>query len=301
MNINQLKYFCAVCDFQTVSDAAMHLHISQPSISSAIKDLENEFGVTLFKRHHHGMTLTSEGELLYKMSKDILNRTGKAEKIMKDLGGDRKKLRLGIPPMIGAIILPSIYRDFLSANEGITLEIVEGGSQELTQKLSEGYLDMIFVPHNRTLDTGLSSRAVARLEIVCCMAKDSFNMTRRAVKPSDLENIPLVLFENSFFQTEEIKKWFARERIKPNILLQTEQLSTMLSIISNNIASGFMFRQLIERNSEFVSFALESPMYVDVSLVWKKGAYSFLGMQRFKEYMSCKNPFEVGHLQENLR
>ena len=48
---------------------------------------------------------------------------------------------------------------------------------------------------------------------------------------------------------KEIKKWFARGDVKPNILLQTAQLSTMLSIISNQIAAGFMFRKLIEKNT----------------------------------------------------
>ena len=64
MNINQLKYFDAVCTFQSVSLAAEYLHISQPSLSSAIKELENEFGILLFKRHHRGMVLTPEGETL---------------------------------------------------------------------------------------------------------------------------------------------------------------------------------------------------------------------------------------------
>ena len=63
MNLIQLKYFHAVCQFQTVSEAAEYLYISQPSLSNAIKELENEFGVALFRRHHRGMTLTEEGRV----------------------------------------------------------------------------------------------------------------------------------------------------------------------------------------------------------------------------------------------
>lgn len=291
MNLTQLKYFQAVCMFQTVSDAAEYLHISQPSLSSAIKELENEFGVILFRRHHRGMTLTSEGEVLHRMSRDLLQRAEQMENIMKDLGRERKKLRLGIPPMIGSLILPGMYRDFFSAHEDITPEIIEGGRQELLRKLSEDYLDMVFLPHNRPLDPGLSTMTAARLEIVCCATKNNPVSRCAAVTPDQLAKVPLVLFENSFFQTEEIKKWFAYGGIKPNILLQTEQLSTMLSIISNHVAAGFMFRQLIEANPDFVPVSMQSPMYVDVSLVWKKGAYAFSSMQKFKEYMHNKNPF----------
>ncbi len=291
MNLNQLKYFCTVCLFQTVSDAAEYLHISQPSLSGAIKDLENEFGVRLFRRHHRGMELTPEGEVLYKMGKDIILRAEQTENIMKDLGRERKKLRLGVPPMIGSVILPKIYRDFFSVHTDITPEIVEGGRSDLVQKLSDDYLDMIFVPHNRPLDSAFSTMEAARLEIVCCTQKDSPLFLQDVATPSLLKNIPLVLFEDSFFQTEEIKKWFVRGDVKPNILLQTAQLSTMLSIISNQIAAGFMFRKLIEKNTDFKAVPMQLPLYVNVSLVWKKESYSFAGMQKFKKYMGDNNPF----------
>ena len=210
MNINQLKYFCAVCTHKTVSEASEHLHISQPSLSSTIKELENEFGVTLFKRHHRGMTLTHEGEVLFKLSKDILTRSEQTENIMKDLGSERKKLRLGVPPMIGSIILPSVFRDFVIQEDNIILDIVEGGSRELINKLFDDYLDMVFVTHSHALDSSLSGLQVARLEITCCASLNNPIMKHNTVSPQDLSNTPLILFENSFLQTEEIKKWLLK-------------------------------------------------------------------------------------------
>ena len=64
MNLNQLKYFYAVCEHGSLSDAAEYLYISQPSLSASIKALEKEFGVTLFSRRHQGMELTKEGKEL---------------------------------------------------------------------------------------------------------------------------------------------------------------------------------------------------------------------------------------------
>ena len=106
-----------------------------------------------------------------------------------------------------------------------------------------------------------------------------------AVTPQSLENVPIVLFENSFFQSEEIKMWFEVKNIKPNILLQTKQLSTMLSMISHDIAAGFMFRELIDTSHEIVPVPLSEPMFVDVSLVWKKDAYLSSSMKRLREYI----------------
>jgi len=293
MNLNQLKYFYTVCTDGSLSAAAERLYISQPSLSSSIKSLEKEFGVSLFNRRYKGMELTTEGKRLFEMCKDILSRTEQLEDIMKDLGNERNKLRLGVPPMIGSIILPYIYRDFCQLHPDITLEIVEDGRSSLLDKLSENYLDMIFLLHNNSLEEKFSSTKIARLEIVCCASKDNVIAKYKSVTPHLLKNTPLVLFENSFFQTEEIKKWFAYENITPNIILQTKQLSTMLTMISSNVAAGFTFRELTETNEDFIAIPTKNPMYADASLVWKKDSYYFSCMDKFRKYVDDKKLFQI--------
>ena len=288
MNLTQLKYFKAVCTYNTVSAAAEFLHISQPSLSSAIKELEKEFGVALFLRCHRGMVLTPEGETLYKMCDDLLDRAEHIENIMNDLGAERKRLRLGIPPMIGSLLLPDIYGSFLKNNPEISLEITEDGSNQLKKMLAEDYLDMVFLSHSKPFESNFSAVKVKTLEMVCCTAAGSDISQYDSVTPQILDRVPLILFENSFFQTEEIKKWFEIKNVKPNILLQTKQLSTMLSIISHNIASGFMFRELIETNREIVSVPVENPMFVEIGLVWKKDGYVSSSMKKFREYIKTR-------------
>lgn len=293
MNLNQLKYFYTVCIQGSLSSASECLYISQPSLSSSIKSLEEEFGVSLFNRRYKGMELTTEGKRLFEMCKDILSRTEQLKDIMKDLGNERNKLRLGVPPMIGSIILPYIYRDFCDLHPNITLEIIEDGRNSLLDKLSENYLDMIFLLHNNSLDEKFATTKVANLEIVCCASKDNVITEHKSVTPQLLKNTPLVLFENSFFQTDEIKKWFAYEKITPNIVLQTKQLSTMLTMILNNVAAGFTFRELTKTNEAFIAIPTKNPMYVDASLVWKKDSYYFSCMEKFRKYVDDKNPFRI--------
>lgn len=286
MNLVQLKYFQAVCTYGTVSGAAEFLHISQPSVSSAIKELEQEFKVTLFRRCHQGMTLTEAGETFFRLSSDLLSRSKQIEDIMNDLGAERKTLRLGVPPMIGSFILPKLFDGFKSQNDDIELEITESGRQDLLKKLDEDFLDMVFLPHDKPIDNKLGSLKISDLEIVCCVSKNNKKNEIKILSPRDLENIPLVLFKNSFFQTEEIKKWFADKNVVPDILMQTEQLSTVLSLVTNNIAAGFMFRSLAEATPDLVAIPTENPIMATVSLVWKKDAYFFNCMKKFKNYIN---------------
>jgi len=284
MNLIQLKYFQAVCTYQTVSAAAEYLHISQPALSSAIKELENEFGVSLFHRQHSGMTLTAEGEVLQNMSQNLLNSAEEMENVMRDLGKKHKKIRLGVPPMIGFLLMPYIYKCFAVENPQIQLEITEGGRQELLKKLSDDLLDMIFLPHNRPLEKKYASQKIAQLEIVCCASKENTISGCTSIVPEDLADVPLILFKDSFFQTEEIKKWFSLAGVEPKVLLQTNQFSTMQTMIENNVAVGFLFKELIKKESVLVPIPIGVPMYVDVSLAWKKDTYFLEVMRKFLKY-----------------
>lgn len=298
MNLTQLTYFQAVCLYQTVSAAADCLHISQPSLSNAIKELEAEFNVLLFYRQHRGMVLTPAGEMLQRLSGELLKQAEELEKIMCDLGRERKVLRLGVPPMIGSVVMPCLYRDFVSVHPDVKLDITEGGSQELMARLQNESLDIIFMPHNRPLATGFSSLSVAKLEIVCCVAKNNPLAEKTIISLQELIDVPLVLFQNSFYQTEEIKKRFIEAGIRPEILLQTEQFSTILSLVSENVAAGFMFRHLTEVHPEMVAVPLDNPLFVDVSLVWKEKAFCFHTMQLFKDFIQQNDVFG-GHLFAN--
>ena len=291
MNLNQLSYFNAVCTFLSISKAADHLHIAQPSLSAAIRELENEFGVTLFTRHYRGVRLTEEGQTLYQFSKDLLSRAQQTAAAMKDLGSGRKVLKLGVPPMIGSLILPRIYRDFPAAD--ISLEITEGGYHDLLGKLNEKELDLAFLPHTAPLDPSVACRPAAILEVCCCAQKEHPLCPLSPIGPADLLDTPLVLFENSFLQTENILRWFQTENIPPKLLLQTQQLSTMLQLLESGLAVGFLFRELVDAHPNLRIIPTVRPISLQVSLAKRSGAPNSRAMEIFFQYFDKKNPFEA--------
>lgn len=289
MNLNQLSYFNAVCAYQSISKAADCLHISQPSLSAAIRELENEFGVTLFTRHYRGVRLTEEGQVLYKLSKELVSRAEQTVMTMKDLGCGRKVLKLGVPPMIGSLILPRISQAF-SGTE-ISLEITEGGYHDLMERLLEKELDLAFLPHIGAPDPAVCCIPAATLEVCCCTRKDHPLAGCGSVSPSALAQYPLVLFENSFLQTELIFQWFHAENAEPNILLQTQQLSTMLRMMESGAAVGFLFRELINAHPTLSAIPTERSLLLPVSLAWPQSAHRTNAMDAFIRYVKSQNPF----------
>jgi len=285
MNLIQLKYFQAVCTYQTVSAAAARLHISQPSLSSAIAALEKEFHVELFQRRHNGMQLTAAGEQLREMSKDLLSHADSVEKTMHALGQEKKRLRVGIPPMLSSLFLPKIYGEFLLQHPEINMYVSEVGRRALHTRLNDDMLDMFFVSHNTAPERDLVTIPVKRVEVVCCVPKQHPLAGKDRLDLCELADVPLVMFRDSFFQTEELKRRFALTGIEPNIVLQTDQLSSLSSILNSNVAVGFMFRELAQNIDSVALLSLNEPLYVDISLAWKKGVYMTEAMQKFREFI----------------
>lgn len=290
MNLNQLGYFVAVCTYQSVSKAAEHLHISQPSLSGVIRELENEFGVTLFTRHYRGVRMTPEGQTLYDLAKNLLHQADQVRTVMQELGNGRKVLKLGVPPMIGSLILPRIYQDL--ADAGISLEITEGGYHDLLKRLTEQELDLAFLPHTGTPDPALTCLSAATLE-VCCCGKAGHPLSQGApIGPEALTGTPLVLFENSFLQTELILQWFRTSRVQPQILLQTQQLSTMLQMLESGQAVGFLFRELVDAHPALTVIPTQTPISLQVSLAKVSGVPNSRAMEVFIQHFERKNPFK---------
>ncbi len=270
MTLDQLRYFQAVCQYDGVSYAAQMLNISQPSVSNAIANLEKEFGVILFTRHHKRLFLTKEGQLMREMASQLLSQADNLSRTMRVLGDNGQVLRLGVPPMIGSLVLPILFEKHISRYPQLQVHIVEDDNSGLKQQLLDDRIDMAFLPHTRPFDMEWGSVHLINLENVCFVNQKHPLASRKSICLEELQAEPLVLFKNSFFQTERILDAFSRLSCRPNISLYTAQLSTMQNMILNNNAVGFMFEFLAKTTSGIVGIPLNPPMTTQVSLVWKK-------------------------------
>ena len=288
MTLDQLRYFQAVCKYNSVSRASECLNISQPSVSNAISKLEAEFGTMLFTRQNKRLILTKEGMILLDLANNLLLNADNAVKTMKGLS-DNKVLNLGIPPMLSSLILPIIYGEFSKNHPDFKINIIEDDRSGLYRMLEENKITMAFLPHNKPFDNRFNSKLLIELNNVCCVNKGHRLSQKESVNIQDLKNEPLVLFRNSFFQTERILERFKQNGCTPNILLDTAQVSTVQNITVKGLAIGFIFEFLLKTTPELVGIPLDPPMHTQVSLVWKQGEYLSSNMNSLIKFV--KNNF----------
>lgn len=125
MDLNKLKQFCEVAKSLSFTDAAKFMNISQSALSRAIMQLESEVGAKLFERHHRGLLLTREGEILYDSGLKILSESEYAQDAInserKEIQGD---IRFATVHGIASYYLPFFVADFLNMNPSIDFELI---------------------------------------------------------------------------------------------------------------------------------------------------------------------------------
>ena len=136
MDLRELRYFVYVAEVKSFSKAAVHLRVAQPALSRQVRKLEAAIGVDLFVRTGRGIHLTPSGTILHRRALTLLRQ---AAEILEDVraGGEALAgtVSVGVVPAAGAMLLPSVVRVCEERHPGIRIDIVEGGSGYLHERL----------------------------------------------------------------------------------------------------------------------------------------------------------------------
>ncbi len=290
MNLQHLRYFSLACKYHNISRAAEECHMSQSSISSAIKALEEEFNTTLIKRQRTGFILTNAGEKFLTLCNGLLSQSDAVSSIMSEYNQSHQTIRLGVPPMTGAVILPGLLQYLRKKHPDIKISISEVGGIELLKKLSDNLLDFAFIPDTQAIDTLKYHSKVFRIyEDVCCISKDNPLAKKANLCIEDLKDLPIILFSNSFYHHDNTQKLFDSHSFTPSIIHQTTQLSTLEQLIAKNAGFGFLFKERAEQLDAIHWFSLSPNVTTSISLVWKKELYLTKDMHALFAYCEKEN------------
>ena len=274
MTLNQLQYFVTTVKLNSITKAAKSLYVSQPAISAAIKELEKEFGTALFVRYNNQLVLTDEGHHLYKLAINLLNLSENVEEDMKNYVKKSSVLKIGVPPMLGSFIVPSLIQDYGKKNNSIEIQLMELGSVAnqmaiLNRELSCGFT----VKYKDNIDESLDYIKVAKTSLFFAINQSHPLAKKNKISIEDIGNTPLILMKEDCLQSSLIQSEFEKHGIKPNIKIRTNQLYTIKELISSNNLGAFLFTQVFKYdNSDIKTIPLEESLDFDIVLAWEKHA-----------------------------
>jgi DNA-binding transcriptional LysR family regulator len=231
--IRQLEYFVAVGEAGTITQASEKMHISPPSISAAITQLESEFGVPLFVRQHaHGLSLTQAGRRLLTQVKLILYESNHLVDLASDISGTvRGPLHIGCLVTFAQLALPSIRRSFEEAFQSVRITQSELNQAEIFSALRLAAID-VALTYDLNLPTDLVFESLLELPPYVVVSEGHQLANQETISVKELIGFPMVLLDLPF-SSEYFISFFVKLGTKPNITERTRDMAVMLSLVAN--------------------------------------------------------------------
>lgn len=273
MELRVLRYFLAVAREGSVTHAARRLHISQPTLSKQLKDLEGELGKKLFVRSSFSVRLTEEGMLLRKRAEDILDMVDKTEEEFKALGevngGD---IHIGAAESDGVKYLARHIKALQTQYPRVRVHLYSGDRNDLAQRMEQGLLDFAVLVESNDLSKYNRLPLPGADDWGVILRRDHPLAEKTELTPADLLEIPLICPRQGL--QRELSDWFQEKVDRLNIVatcnlaynggvLAREGLGCLLSfdkLINTGPDSPLCFRPLMP------------PLQSKLFLVWKKYA-----------------------------
>ena len=271
MELRTLRYFLAVAREENMTRAAEILHVTQPTLSKALRALEDELGKKLFERHSFSISLTDEGVLLRNRAEDLIAMADKIEGeflALDDItGGD---LYFGLAESFGIRYLARELRILKKQVPGLRYHITSGDTEQVTEKLDKGLLDFAVIcdePDRRKYDSLVFPEADLWGLI---LTSDAPLAKKETVTADDLVGLPLFTSRQAW--EGDIRVW-AGERWEELTLEGSFRLAYNASLfVREGLGAQLSFEHLVDTSPESglifrpLSPRLESRLY----LIWNK-------------------------------
>lgn len=235
MQLYQLTYFVTVMDFESFTAASKHLHISQPSLSASIKNLESGLGYTLIDRRNRKVTLTREGEFLYHEAKKLIlhfeNVKNESEKL-NEIGP--MELSLGIIES-SKFWSTEILKEFTKKYPDIYIELKDIlGAEEVLDAFNNFEIHAC-ITNQYVNDPDIRSIPLYEEEMVALIPDDHHLTDKSNIKINDLADEKLIIAKKGYQTREDIMSAFNKAGIIPNLKFDIERLETACDLVDKGL------------------------------------------------------------------
>ena len=233
VNYNYLRYFSVLAQLEHYTLAAARLEISQPSLSSAIRNLEDELGVRLFEKAGRNIRLTEEGRYFQKKVDSAMGELAEATEALQSSRDNAPiVIRLGV--ISGALtgVVAEEMADSMKKSDRCRFHITEGSSKDLMELLHQEKLDMAIVDVT-SRDRSLHFRKMCQRNFYVAVPVGHPLSGREQISASDMVNYPQIGFSHSM--DHNFENWASNPDVRQRFVCQVNTVASALSLVSAGI------------------------------------------------------------------
>lgn len=289
MEIRVLRYFLTVVREESITKASEVLHITQPTLSRQLSQMEEELGVKLFHRGTRRISLTNEGILLRRRAEEILQLVDKTEKeLVEQEEQVEGKISIGCGEIASVQLLPELFRSFREKYPRVTFDIFTAAADLVKEQMDRGLLDLGLLLEPVDVEKYDFIRFDVKEKWIVLMRPDDPLAKKDSITPRDLSELPLILPRRTRVRSE-LASWFGDYYEKLDVVF-TSNLNTNAAIM---VESGLAYSIVVEGAVPFWDQAkmtyrpLKPPLTATSVLAWKRGQPFSLAATKFIEFSKC--------------
>lgn len=293
MEVRVLQYFLAVAREESISGAAESLHLTQPTLSRQLMDLEAELGKKLLIRGSRKVTLTEEGVLLRKRAEEILDLVEKTRSELRetdeaDITGD---IYIGGGETDAMRLIARTARELQAAYPRIRYHLYSGNGEDVSERLDKGLLDLGILVEPFDMKKYNSIQLPATDIWGVLMRKDSPLAEKEYIQPEDLWELPLLTSRQTMAR-KELMAWLGREREELHIVTTYNLIYNASLMVEEGLGYALSLDKLINTtgDSALCFRPLRPKLEVGLDVVWKKYQVFSPATAKFLERLQAKFP-----------
>lgn len=273
MEIRVLKYFLAVAREESILKASEALHITQPTLSRQLMDLEQELGKKLFTRGSRHITLTEDGILLRRRAEEIIELVGKTENEIRtsddNLSGD---IYIGAGETEVMSCIAKLTKDIQNNYPDIHYHIFSGNEESVSERLDKGLIDFGILIDPKNISKYEYIRLPQKDKFGVIMRKDSPLAEKSALKRKDLWNVPLIMSAQVMDDEKVVEAMLGRKTEQLNITATYNLIYNASLLAKAGLGYVVGLDRLVNTSGggKLCFKPIEPPFEVQPYVVWKK-------------------------------
>ena len=259
MELRQLHYFVKVAETLNFSEASRCLYITQSTLSQQIKQLEEEFGIALFERDSHSVSLTENGEKLLPLAQRLLNDAHECISQIQDLQSMVTGMLVVGVTYSFCPILTETARKFVETYPGVKLKIFSMNTEDLMTKLHKGELDLALAFKGNEVYDEFNSQTLFEDKLSVILRRDHPLASRESLRFKDLEQQNIALPGRGLHARSLLDKMMDINRENLHISIELNDISLLLDMVQGGRMLTILSETAIHHRGSLKAIPLDIP------------------------------------------
>ena len=289
MELRVLQYFLVVAREQNISAAAQSLHLTQPTLSRQLMELEKELGKQLMVRGSRKITLTEDGMRLRRRAEEILELVDRTEKeVMQSDDTVSGDIYIGTGETDGVRQIVKAANQLQGSHPGIRFHIVSGDAMDVCERLDKGLLDFGILLGDMDKTRYSCMELPMKDTWGVLMRRDSPLAQRETVSPRDLWDKPLIL-SRQVDNKSGLYRWLRKEPSELHTVATYNLIYNASLMVDEGMGYAFTLDKLVNTTGSNLCFRPMKPkMELGMYLVWKKSQLFSRAAELFLEQLQAQ-------------